>query len=88
MAAPGKLSKYMGVDGEGRQTSIELPEWALEATQAKCFAKLEKVAKSLAKGGDNYNLLKDVKLAIDGNAEAINKLASNSKKNRKNVNHY
>ena len=83
MAAPGKLSKYMGVDGEGRQTSIELPEWALEATQAKCFAKLEKVAKSLAKGGDNYNLLKDVKLAIDGNAEAINKLASNSKKTGK-----
>ena len=83
MATPGKLSKYMGVDGEGRQTSIELPEWALEATQAKCFAKLEKVAKSLAKGGDNYNLLKDVKLAIDGNADAIKKLADNSKKTGK-----
>ena len=71
MAEPSSLRKYLGTDGEGRETSISLPAWALEETQVKCLKKLETVAKSLSKGGDNFNLLKEVKGALDGNAKAI-----------------
>tara|TARA_R110002074_G_scaffold116752_1_gene248258 strand:+ start:2652 stop:5396 length:2745 start_codon:yes stop_codon:yes gene_type:complete len=75
MAEPSSLRKYLGTDGEGKETSISLPAWALEETQVKCLKKLQTVAKSLSKGGDNFNLLKEVKGAIDGNADAIDRLA-------------
>ena len=83
MAEPSSLRKYLGTDGEGKETSISLPAWALEETQVKCLKKLETVAKSLSKGGDNFNLLKEVKGALDGNAKAIEKLASHSKQTQK-----
>ena len=83
MAEAGRLIKYIGMDGEGRETSMLLPAWALEKTQENCLKKLDKVAKVLSKGGENFNLLAEVKDAMKGNTKAIEKLASHSQKTQK-----
>ena len=83
MAEAGRLIKYIGIDGEGREMSMQLPAWALEKTQSDCLKKLDKVAKVLSKGGENFNLLAEVRDAMKGNTKAIEKLANHSQKTQK-----
>jgi len=83
MAEANRLMKYIGIDGEGREMSMLLPGWALEKTQSDCLKKLDKVAKVLSKGGENFNLLAEVRDAMKGNTKAIENLASHSQKTQK-----